>query len=288
MKIKLLTDGTFGKVDKGGIPRFASILQRLVCFLFVCCVLEGCRSTKSITYFQPLTPGMDEVVTNMMDAYSPTIKPGDILSIMVNGLDSQDREIYNPFSSPSQYTQSGGYVVLHPIRGYMVDESGYIEFPNIGKIKVNGMTTNVLAKLLTERLREYFNSPSVFVNIGNFVISVLGEVARPALYVVSNNQITLPQALALAGDLTIYGRRDNVLLIRETDGKRHFARIDLTNRELFKSPYYYLHEGDVIYVEATTGRLTSTDRIYQLTPILISSLSFLILLTNFIKNNVSK
>jgi len=262
-------------------------LKKVIFALLACCIFLGCRSTKSITYFQPYSPRTDEVITNMMDVYTPTIKPGDVLSIVVNGLDSQDRELFN-LPTTTQNTQSGGYVVLHPFRGFTVDEFGNIEYPQIGTMKVIGMTTNELEKRLTEQLREFFVSPTVSINIANFIISVLGEVNRPAQYVASNNQLTLPQALSLAGDLTIFGRRDNVLLIREKDGERTFARIDLTNRNLFDSPYYYLHAGDVIYVEATKGRFTSTDRTYQLTPILISSLSFLMLLFNFISNNVTK
>ena len=288
MTAKTFIYGVFGKINHGHLKRYGSIIQRLIFCSLACCLLAGCRSTKSITYFQPVTPYMDEVVTRMMDVYMPVIKPGDILSIVVHGLDTQDRDMFNPFTTTSQYTQGGGYVVLQPIRGFTVDELGYIEYPHIGKLEVSGLTTNELSKKLTELLREFFISPTVSVNIGNFVISVLGEVVRPALYVVSNNQITLPQALALAGDLTIFGRRDNVLLIRETDGDRHFARIDLTGRDLFESPYYFLHDGDVLYVEATTGKLTSTDRAYQLAPVLISTLSFLMLLFNFISNNVTK
>ena len=125
-------------------------------------------------------------------------------------------------------------------------------------------------------------SPTVSVTIANYIISILGEVARPAQYVISNNQITLPEALALAGDLTIYGNRTNVLLIRELEGRRRFARIDLTDRSLFMSPYYHLRSGDLIYVEPTRGKLTSSDRAFQLAPIIVSSLSVLLMVVNLI------
>jgi len=259
-------------------------VQRFKPFLYgllVSCVLVGCKSTKSITYFQPVNSRMNEMVTKIGAVYIPIIKPGDILSISVNGLDKDDREIFNsPPIVTDQHTQITGFVLLHAISGFTVDPEGYIVLPQIGKVPVAGLTTKEVEKLITEPLEEYIKSPTVSVNIANYFISVLGEVARPAQYVIPHNLITLPEALALAGDLTIYGNRKNVQIIREFEGQRHFARINLTQRYLFDSPYYYLHSGDIIYVEPTAGKLTSTDRIYQVSPIIISSLSFLILILN--------
>ena len=257
--------------------------KRIIYSCLACCVFLSCISSKSITYFQPLSPGMDEAVTQMKDVYTPVIKPGDILSITVNSMDRDDRELFNPL--PSSYTvtsqsQVGGFIILQPIKGFMVDTLGNINFPQIGKIHVSGLTSNDIEITLTDLLQEFVKSPTVSVYIANFIISVLGEVARPAQYVIPHNQITIPEALALAGDLTVFGKRKNVLLIRELEGQRRFARIDLTNRNLFESPYYYLHSGDLIYVEPTKGKLTSTDRSYQIAPVIISSLSFLLLILN--------
>jgi polysaccharide export outer membrane protein len=146
------------------------------------------------------------------------------------------------------------------------------------------MTSGELSIKLTEQLQQYLTAPSVIVRIANYTVSVMGEVSRPALYTIPNEQITLPEALALAGDLTIYGKRHNILIIREIDGNRQFARVDLTSREIFNSPFYYLHSGDVVYVMPTSGRLTSTDRVYQLTPIIVNSLTLCVLIfTTFIK-----
>jgi len=260
--------------------------KRLLTGSMVCCLLSGCLSTKDITYFnyyQPVNPEMDEVVTNMKAAFIPVIKPGDILSITVSSLDKDDREIFNPLPPTVNYqSQAGGFIVLQPIQGFKVDTLGKIHFPQIGDIKVAGLTTKDLEIKMTEQLESYIKSATVYVYIANFIISVLGEVARPAQYVIPHNKITLPEALALAGDLTIYGKRNNVLIVREVDGQRIFGRVDLTNRHLFRSPYYFLQSGDLIYVEPTKGKLTSTDRTYQLTPIIISSLSLLLLILNTI------
>ena len=258
-------------------------LQQIIGICLIGCLLSGCLSTRDITYFQAGSPKRDEVVKKIETVYTPVIKSGDVLSISVNSLDTDDREIFNPLPpSVAQQAQIGGFIVLQPIRGFMVDESGIINFPQVGEMTVAGLTTKELELKLTEQLQEYIQSPTVFVYIANYFISIVGEVARPAQYVIPHNRITLPEALALAGDLTIYGKRTNVLIIRESEGMRTFARVNLTDRSLFSSPYYYLQSGDYIYVEASKGKLTSSDRTFQFAPIIISSLSFLLLIINTI------
>ena len=262
------------------------ILKRIIYGCLVCFVLSSCISSESIAYFQPVNEHNDKTVARIRNTYVPVIKTGDILSITVGSIDKDDREIFNPVPSAYPVTsqsQIGGFVVLQPIKGYMVDKAGDILFPQIGKMHVAGFTSKEVEISLIDHLQQYVKSPTVSVHIANYVISILGEVARPAQYTIPHNQITLPEALALAGDLTIFGKRKNVLLIRELEGERYFTRIDLTKRNLFNSPYYYLHSGDLIYVEPTKGKLTSTDRTYQIAPIVISSLSFLILVLNSIK-----
>ena len=260
-----------------------SFTNILIAGLLGCCVFTGCLSTKSITYFQPISGEMDEILMRKSPKYEPMIKPGDILSITVNGLDRDDREIFNPLPTVfTQQSQVGGFVVLQPIKGFAVDTTGMIQFPQLGQLHVAGLTIKELEIKLMQELDPLIKSPTVSVTIANYIISILGEVARPAQYVISNNQITLPEALALAGDLTVYGNRTNVLLIRELEGRRRFARIDLTDRSLFMSPYYYLRSGDLIYVEPTRGKLTSSDRTFQLAPIFVSSLSVLLMVVNLI------
>jgi polysaccharide export outer membrane protein len=259
-----------------------------VCLAFLCLtgsMLCGCRSTKSITYFQPASPELDAMVVETATAYTPVIKSGDILSISVVGLSEKDSEMFNPMTTMySGSSQSVGIIMPQPITGFIVDAEGFISLPLIGKVGVAGLKSREVETKLNEQLQTYIKSPTVRVRIANYIVSVLGEVARPAQYVIPNERITLPEALAIAGDLTVYGKRENILIIREIDGKRHFARLDITNRDIFGSPYFYLHSGDILYVEPSTGKLTSTDRAYQLTPIIISSLSFLIMIfTSFIK-----
>jgi polysaccharide export outer membrane protein len=164
---------------------------------------------------------------------------------------------------------------LPELSGYLVNPDGTLELPLIGKVPVGGLTTAQVADRIREKLKEYLKEPTVNIRNQNFRVSVMGEVARPSLFTIPNEKITMLEALSLAGDITIYGRRDNVLLIREVNGLRTFTRIDLTNRDLFRSPYFYLRPNDVIYVEPGRARVASADRTYQLLPIALSALSFL-------------
>ena len=265
------------------ILQVKKVFFRILFGYITCCYLSGCLSTRDITYFQPFSWDTDEEVTRLRALNAPKIKPGDVLSITVNGLDRDDREIFNPLPNTNTWQNfNTSFVMLPPLNGFTVNSTGDILFPQLGEVQVVGLTTNEVELKLIEQLQPLIKSPMVTVHIANFIISVLGEVARPAQYVIPHNQITLPEALALAGDMTIYGKRTNVLIIREIEGQRQFARVNLTDRSVFRTPYYYLRTGDVIYVEPTKGKLTATDRTYQLAPIVISSLSFLLLIISTI------
>jgi polysaccharide export outer membrane protein len=250
-----------------------------------CFLMSACISTKKITYFQPASRELDEVIAKIEETYTPRIKEGDILSITVSSLSKEANEMFNPVAQVLNYTtQNVGTIAPQPALGYTVDAAGNIALPMLGRVQVRGLTSKELSVKLTAQLQQYLESPTVMVRIANYTVSVLGEVARPAIYTIPNEHITLPGALALAGDLTVYGKRNNILIIREFEGTRQFARIDITKRDVFTSPFYYLRSGDVIYVEATSGKLTATDRIYQLAPIVINSLTLCILIvTTFLK-----
>ncbi len=256
----------------------------IILLLGIVCL--SCVSTKKITYFQALTPETDEAISRMQEQYIPRIKPDDILSITVSSLNKEANEMFNPESYRGVYQaqqQNNTTIAPNPIIGFTVDATGAINLPLIGKVQVAGMSSKEVSALLTGQLQQYLESPSVSVRIANYQVTLMGEVARPAVYTIPNELITIPQLIAMGGDMSIYGKRKNVLIIREVDGQRQFARVDMTQRDIFDSPYYYLHSGDVVYVESTAGKITSTDRIYQLTPIVISSLTLLVLIFNTFK-----
>ena len=159
--------------------------------------------------------------------------------------------------------------------GYLVTDNGTIELPLLGTLSVGGLTNVQAAELVRGKLKTFLKEPTVNVRNLNFRVSVLGEVARPALFTIPNERLTLPEALGLAGDLTIYGRRDNVLIIREENGKRTFARLDLTKRDAFRSAYYSLRPNDIVYVEPSQARIATADRTFQIIPIVLGVVSIL-------------
>jgi polysaccharide export outer membrane protein len=141
---------------------------------------------------------------------------------------------------------------------YLVDNAGTIQFPVLGTLKVSGLNKNQVKEILYTKISEYAKDPVINLRIVNYKVSVLGEVANPGSYTISSDRITIPEALALAGDMTLFGRRENVLLIRETEGVKTTVRINMTDPNLLNSPYYYLTQNDVLYVEPNKRKIDST------------------------------
>jgi len=250
--------------------------------------MTSCVSPKSIVYFQG--DSTRYITQEIAHKYTPTIQPNDILSIVVGSLNTEANEVFNApntFTTAStNYSSTSGGARVQPL-GYLVNSDGSIEIPLIGKVNVGGLRTTDAADTIRIRLLNYLKEPSVIVRNLNFKVSVLGEVARPAVYVIPDEKITLPEILSLAGDLTIYGKRSNVMIIREENGQRQYARVDLTSREIFGSPFYYAHKNDIIYVEPIKTRINATDRNVQLVPIVTSIVAAVgtlgILILNFTK-----
>ncbi len=246
--------------------------------------LSACMSTRDITYFQPVTPSADKAVYKIEQTYVPRIKKGDILSIGVSSLNEQANAMFNPLSQTvTNPTQSAGNPTQPVVSGFPVDESGLVVLPLVGQVQAGGYTAREFSVRLTEQLKNYLEEPTVTVRIANYQVSILGEVSRPGIYTISNETVTLPEVLAMAGDATVFGKRKDMLIIRESEGLREFARVDMTSRELFESPYYYLHSGDIVYIGPTPGKLTSSDRTLQLTPLVFSTLTLVVLLFNTFK-----
>lgn len=251
-------------------------------FIALCVYLVSCVSSKELVLYQSNGAGSDTIA--VMPRFVQTIKAGDVLSVQVSSLSPEATTFFNPYAvmsamtGPAAPTTQTSPMAYTP--GYVVSEEGKIELPLIGPQTVLGLTDTQAAALIRQKLLDYLKEPTVNVRNLNFQISVSGEVARPSLYSIPNGQISLPAALGLAGDITIYGRRTNVLVIREENGKRTFNHLDLTKRDVFNSPYYYLHPNDIVYVEPGSSRVASADRTYQLLPIIISALSFVAIIVS--------
>ena len=257
------------------------IIKKITLILFVALISVSCVQTKEITYFQPKNQNSDIEKIDLKEKFVVKLQPGDIIKVFVNSLSPEANAMFNIF--PETQNQIAQVNSTIPSVGFLLDADGIITLPLAGKIIVGGLSTKDASDLITKNLNKYLEEPTVSVRLMNFKISVLGEVTRPSLYNITNERVTLPEAISLAGDLTIYGKRQNVLIVREVDGKREFARIDLTKRDLFNSPYYYLLPNDIVYIEPLKGKLTSTSRAVQLAPIAISILTFLTIITqNFL------
>lgn len=234
---------------------------RIVSLLLVL-VASGCVSQKQMTYFREVDQSSaDSINSTFKSQIDPEVKVGDALSITVSALDQEAVAPYNlptvVFSAPN----SGQLSTTPSLQYYTVDADGAIEFPVLGKISVLGMKTTEVADLIEQKLSAQVVNPMVIVQLINAKVTVMGEVNRPGQYTMPNGRMTLLDALGAAGDLSIYGKRDNVLITRESNGKLEFYRINLNSDELFNSPCYYLQQNDVIYVSPNKVRAISSQNI---------------------------
>lgn len=247
-------------------PKFKVLV--LMCLI---CLCTSCVSTRKAIYFNDIG---DTTLTAGISDLEPIIKPNDILSITVSSLNPEASNVFNtPNVSGTSYSNT---TTTTQSNGYLVNLEGFIQFPILGNIKASGLTKKELKDQLTKTLlsKKLLVDPIVDIRYLNFRVSVMGEVAKPTVVTVPSEKISLLEALTLAGDLTIYARRDNVMIIREENGQRIVKRIDLNSNSLFTSPYYYLKSNDIVYAEPNKSKVASTRRIYQWLPVVFSVMSF--------------
>ncbi|HUZ58022.1 MAG TPA: polysaccharide biosynthesis/export family protein [Hanamia sp.] len=243
----------------------------LCCFLFIAILFSSCANTKKVIYFNNVK---DATFTseNMQKQYP--LEPNDILSITISSLNA---EASAPFNLQNNYISRATTVTgsNNESGGYLVSPDGTIDMPILGTIKAAGLTQSQLKENITNLIlsKKLLVDPIVDIRYLNFEVTVLGEVAKPTVITVPSEKISLLKALGLAGDLTIYGRRDNVLLIRQEDGKRITRHIDLNSSNFFDSPYYYLQPNDVIYVEPNKQKAAIARRNPNILPIVLSAIS---------------
>ena len=242
-------------------------MKHVLYSISICCIalLCSCVSQRKLSYLRDVTA---ESADSINQTYTPLkenyITKGDLLSIFVNALDVEAVQAFNlPVASVQRLgakqvsaTGNGG-----SLQGYWVDPNGYIDFPVLGKLHVEGMTTTILKDSLTRLISRSVKDPIVNVAFLNFYVTILGEVKNPGRHVVADQGLSIFDALGLAGDLTIYGKRNNVLVTREVDGKMEFARLNLNDEAIFASPYYHIRQNDVIYVEPNNARAISSQNI---------------------------
>lgn len=216
-------------------------------------LLASCGTVpKDISYFQGIETLTEEQKAKFNTTYEPVICPDDILIINVT---SPDIASVERFTLPAYSNHVAGVPEISDTKGsdklftYLVDKDGYIAFPELGRIKIGGMSILEANKMLEEKIRPKAPKAIVSVQITNFKVSIMGEVKTANVYEIQGNRVTILDLIAMAGDMTIYGNRKNVLVVRDDNGKKSFQRLDLTKPDVFASPYFYLRQNDLVYVE---------------------------------------
>ena len=258
-------------------------LKKLLLFVVASALLAGCTSYKNVPYMQ--NPEVVNSYREDLPLYDAKIMPKDLLSITVNTSDPQAAAPFNlTVQTPLNAALTNINTTTQPtLQQYLVNNKCEIDFPVIGRLKVGGLTKNEAEDLIREQLQPYLKeSPIVTVRMANYKISVLGEVNRPGTFTVGNEKVNILEALAMAGDMTVYGVRDNVKLIREdAKGKREIINLNLNNAELVVSPYYYLRQNDIIYVTPNKTKAKNSD-IGSSTSMWISATSILVSLASLL------
>lgn len=233
---------------------------------------------KSVPYFTdlPVDSAIQEQINNQAVL---KIQRNDILAITVSSLNPEASAIFNLGTTSSiQGNTTANLNPTNTANGFMVDEKGTIQLPLVGPTKIEGLTTSEARELIQSKLVTYLKEPVVSIRLINFRVSILGDVARPGVYPVNNERVNVSEALSMAGDLSITAVRNNVLLIREQDGKRQYIRLDMQKKEIFNSPYYYLQNNDVLYIQPGNAKYASVDSSYRNVSIILSALSVIALI----------
>ena len=222
----------------------------------------SCTSSKQVIYFNDLTDTAAlGSIAIAKSSFENRIQKNDQLSISVGGSNPADLAVLNSGSSAA--SASNPAIGSSPNAGFLVEADGNIKIPYIGKIRVEGLTRLELEDTLTRLYKDYTKNPSVNVRFLNYSYSVLGEVARSGKFTMSSERTTILEALTMAGDITVLGRRENVLVIREENGERKFARVNLLAKDIFNSPYFYLRTNDVVYVEPVKSKFIARTGVPQ-------------------------
>jgi polysaccharide biosynthesis/export protein len=250
---------------------------RMLLLLAGIALLNSCGNTKKLIYFQEDVKSTHPSVSQV----APTetlIQSDDILSITVSSANPEASVQFNSPNESTPSTNSGASTGNTLTIGYLVNQNGDIQFPVLGTIHVEGLTKLQLTQYITKQLldKQLLVDPIVTIRYLNFRVSVIGEVMRPGVYTVPNEKLTLMEAIALAGDLSIYGNRDNVSLIRENGkGEKTVQKLNLKSKDILSSPYFYLKSNDIIYIEPIKDRV-AMERSQQYLPIVFSLASLLI------------
>lgn len=242
------------------------MIYKLSLLLLSLFILSSCADRRNLVYFSDLDLKSDQWKTIANDG-EPVISKNDLLGITVSTSSPESNVI---FASAQSVEMING---VYEKPGYRVDTQGNIKFPVLGEVTVRGLTISQAQVLLEQDLAAYTKHAIVSVKFMNFRVTVIGEVNHPSTFLVTNEKINLLEALGLAGDMTVYGKRENVLLIREENNKRTMRRLNLNSQEILNSPYFYLKQNDVVYVEPDKQKSFEVSKSNRLMPLILAGIS---------------
>ena len=227
-------------------------MNRKLLQLSIFFALVSCSPSRNITYLSDLK-GIEysEEIKNRTD---PKIQPDDVLSITVNSLNPESNLLFNSGVLQTLGTASNTPTTSRANDGYLVDQKGAINFPGLGRVGIAGLSKEQATEKMTAEIKKSVKNPIVNIRFLNFKVTVIGEVNKPSTFNVSSERLNVIEALGLAGDLTAYGKRENILIIREHNGIRSTSRVNLTSKDIFNSPAFYLQQNDIVYVEPVKTR----------------------------------
>jgi polysaccharide export outer membrane protein len=252
--------------------------KKLVLLAILAFILGSCGLNRELAYFKGQ---QDTTLTLAQHSFEPIIQNGDILFVGISSSDPLSSAQFNSVNAvPANNAAGANFMTQSITPGLVVDNEGTIQLPKIGKIHVNGLTKSELTNRVQIALIPYLKDPIVSIRFMNYRVTVLGEVVRPMTISVTNERISVLEALGMSGDLTAYGNRSNVLIIHENEGKKEFHRVNLNKMDLFRSKHFYLQSNDVVYVEPNKAKsfLGSETSVYL--PAIISSATLLVLVIN--------
>ncbi len=251
--------------------------------IIACClvfIIFSCKPSKELVYYQ----NIDSLGSSKnVNTYEIKIQPDDLLLIIVSAEDAESAIPFNltAVSIPTTVGMGTSFNGQLSLQTYLVDANGSIIFPVLGKLQVAGLSRSELLQLLEGRIAKYIKNPIINIRRMNFKVSIQGEVNAPGIFTINSDRVTLIEAISLARDLTIYGKRDNILIIREVNGVKTYNRVDITKADFINSPFYYLAQNDVVYVEPNKVRIngaavgTNTSVIISVTSLLITLITLI-------------
>ncbi|WP_426329316.1 polysaccharide biosynthesis/export family protein [Pedobacter sp. R-06] len=240
-------------------------MKKVILFIAIyTCIITGCAPRRDLVYFSNLAKQTSEV---KLQGQEVKIQQNDLLSVSINSLNQESNVLF------AVNTKNANAESNYKVEGYRVSKDGMINLPVVGNVRLEGLTIEQAQAAISKELDKYVKKPVVDVQLVNFKVTVIGEVNRPSTFTVQGDNINLLEALGMAGDMTVYGKRENILVIRQQDGQRVMKRLNLNNQDVMDSPFFYLKQNDVVYVEPDKSKAIEYSPNTRIMPVVIASIS---------------